>query len=243
MRLINFSIDLVLLTYNHSDLTLECLESLKFCTKGLYRLIWIDNGSDLKHYEPVKKVINVRFKNCKMFRYSKNYGFARGMNKGIKLSKSKIVVLLNNDITFNLRWLDPLIQPFMYVSKVGVSGAITDNTSSIQRQDRIRKRLHRSDNEWFYNHKSGNISYFCTAISKELIKKIGYLDEEFFNGGEDDDFNDRAKAAGFKVGVALKSFVSHKHCGSRDDPDYDRKKYDRQNRLYLRKKRKARRGE
>lgn len=52
--------------------------------------------------------------------------------------------------------------------------------------------------------------FFCTLIKREVIKKIGVLDERYVLGNfEDDDYCRRAVNAGFKCLVAEDTFIYH----------------------------------
>lgn len=232
------TIDLIILQYNHSDLTLKCLKSLAETDAGLeYRLIIVDNGSEQKH---VLAVQDNDYHGGKMVLLDCNLGFAAGMNVGMRLSKADYVVLLNNDITFTPLWLRYLIAAYKCAANIAIVGAQTDNISSVQATERL-KTVCKLDDPW-YEQKDHNVAYFCTAISRDCIEEIGYLDEHFFNGGEDDDYNDRAREAGFKVGVAPRSYVHHDHFGTRKDSEFAAhfKENGRKNREYLRAKREAR---
>jgi glycosyltransferase involved in cell wall biosynthesis len=57
------------------------------------------------------------------------------------------------------------------------------------------------DREW--------LPFFCTLVSREVIEKVGLLDEEFVNGCEDLDYCKRAAAIGFRCRVNEASFVLH----------------------------------
>ena len=48
-------------------------------------------------------------------------------------------------------------------------------------------------------------------VRKKMVDQIGYLDEDFFILGNDDDYNDRIRLSGWKTGVALDCFVWHLH--------------------------------
>ena len=53
--------------------------------------------------------------------------------------------------------------------------------------------------------------FFCVAIKREVIEKIGLLDEQFSPGNfEDDDFCVRAILAGFRLGIAQDVLIYHK---------------------------------
>ena len=52
--------------------------------------------------------------------------------------------------------------------------------------------------------------FFCVAIKREVIDKIGLLDEIYTPGNcEDDDFCMRAIEAGFKLGIAKDCYIHH----------------------------------
>ncbi len=55
------------------------------------------------------------------------------------------------------------------------------------------------------------LALVCTYIKREVIEKVGYLDEETFKGyGSDDvDYSRRVQAAGYKLAVATRIEVQH----------------------------------
>ena len=54
------------------------------------------------------------------------------------------------------------------------------------------------------------IAFLCTLIKREVIEKIGGLDERFSPGNfEDDDFCLRAQLAGYKTVIAQDVFIHH----------------------------------
>jgi GT2 family glycosyltransferase len=237
--------DLILLTYNHSDLTLKCLESLKANTKSDIRPIWIDNGSGDEHYWNVhNRILDLFPDNNLIISLSVNMGFAAGMNEGIKASDSDFVVLLNNDLEFTPHWLGWLLKPFELDPKIGIVGSMTDHISTVQQVDRFMEKFGKKyDGQIWKEHNTGNVAYFCVALRRAMIDDIGLLDEKFFNGGEDDDYNDRARLAEWKTGFALKSKVYHKHLATRKDPELGYRENNQRNREYLKQKRNGRKNE
>ncbi|GAG89373.1 unnamed protein product [marine sediment metagenome] len=63
---------------------------------------------------------------------------------------------------------------------------------------------------------NGNIALFCGMIRAEIIKDVGLLHEEFFICGNDDDYNDRVRLSGRRVGVALNVYVEHLHSATKN---------------------------
>jgi len=61
---------------------------------------------------------------------------------------------------------------------------------------------------WFTTEKLG---FFCVAMRRSLVDKVGYLDEQFGIGMfEDDDYCIRVKKEGYRLAVVEDCFVFHK---------------------------------
>lgn len=55
------------------------------------------------------------------------------------------------------------------------------------------------------------LPFFCVMIKREVIEKVGYLSEEYGAGlGDDDQYCARVTKAGYKLLLALDSYVYHK---------------------------------
>lgn len=84
------------------------------------------------------------------------------------------------------------------------------------------------------------IAFYCTLISREVVQKVGVLDEEFSNTGEDVDYCFRIKKQGYKIIQNYKSFVFHfgavgrKILESENKEEYQNQ--DRKNQDYLQEK-------
>lgn len=238
-------IDIIIPTYNNSEYTVRCLRSIESNTLVPYRIIWVDDGSAITECQRVLDKLEGSEIEFKIDGTIENKGFARTVNAGIRLSESDPIVLLNNDVTVTKGWLRKLLFGFKLDERVGIIGPVTNRCGSKQQYGRLARILGLSAVEKpdeFFNSREpailsvdSNISYFCTAISRELVDTIGFLDEGFFNGGEDDDYNDRARFAGFKTVIMLNCFVWHEHGATRRhvmNPEMGRRNSD----LYYRKK-------
>lgn len=214
-------IDIILLTWNNSDITLRCLTSMKEFTTQPYRVIWVDNGSERNEYVAVNnklKELNIDFESIALH---ENLFFSKPMNMGLRASHSPYVVLLNNDVTFTGRWLSKLIEILEANPDIGLICPVTDNISCPARWQRIaralRFRVTGSPAEYFNSRPPGFlaggflVSFFCVAIRKTVIDKIGLLCEELPVGGSDDDYCDRVREAGYKTAIAQNCFVYHVH--------------------------------
>jgi len=211
---------IVVLCYNSlEETTRPCLESvIKNTPAGEYELIVIDNASSdgtseyLQEFAKLHGNVQIQLNNV-------NKGYAGGNNDGIALAKGEYIVLLNNDTLTPIGWLDKLLCLFQNHPKIGLVGPVTNSAGNEQRieLDRLNENnyevisgeyIKRQSGVWFETEKLG---FFCVAIRRSVLEKIGVLDEKFGIGMfEDDDYCIRAKKAGFTIAVAEDCFVFHK---------------------------------
>lgn len=174
-------VSIVIPTYNHlEDCLIPCIESIKKYTdlSGV-EIIVVANGCTDKTWDYIcsEEAISHHIW------VNNPVGFPKAVNLGIERSSGEYVVILNNDVVLleqeKNTWLDILRKPFRDY-RVGVTGPMmVSNVPGVDRKFLI---------------------FFCAMISREVIDKIGVLDEEFSPGfGEDCDFCWRAEDAGFKL--------------------------------------------
>lgn len=214
-------VDIALLTWNFPRMTIECLKAVKQKTSTPYRIIWVDNGSTEENFELVKKVVET-FDDYTIFRFDDNEFYARGTNKGIELSRTKYVVTLSNDVFVTKNWLKRLVSIMENNPNIGLLSPMTDNIGSngprasymiprygLLEPDKPFSDVNKLPERFYYC--DDNVSMFCALLRREMIDKIGMLDERFTCYGNDDDYNDRIKQTGWKSAVALNCFVYHIH--------------------------------
>ena len=204
--------DLVLLSWNHLEETQPCLESLLATTRVPCRLLIVDNGSAeavrafLAAVKPRGAITEIV-----VLQNETNEGFPRGMNRGIEASLAPYVCLLNNDLRFTIGWLQELIDVARAHADVGVVnptsstfGNYPPRGMSLQQYADGLRRFHGDYTE------VGMCIGFCMLITREVLKRIGGLNEEveriFF---EDEDFCMRAQRAGYRCVVAKGAYVYH----------------------------------
>lgn len=238
-------IDIIIPTYITTELTLRCIEHIKKKTRIPYRLIHINDGSNMnKFYEIIyrSRSLNLPFLH---YSFDKNKGFASAINKGFEMASSDYLVMMNNDVVVTEGWLEKLIYGLKSSEKVGLVSAITNNISSGCRYDRVARALGiklPEDPGNYFNALSfrllslkSNVSYFCAAIKAEVINKTGLLDERFYCGAEDDDYNDRIRDAGYETAICINCFVYHDHHATVSlVPEWPRRR--KENVILLRKK-------
>lgn len=217
--------DIIFLTHNNSDMSLKCLDMLKKNTHHPFRLIWIDNGSELAHYDRVRQ--KVEEFNHIIHKFEDNRFYARAVNQGIILSNAKYIVTLSNDVLVSDGWLKKLLTIMEKDSKIGLLSPLTNKIGSpiCLANYAVRKwRLPINGNYYKeinelperFGNTASSISMFCAVIRSAVMEKVGLLDERFFILGNDDDYCDRTRLAGFKTGVCLNCYVFHEHGATKD---------------------------
>lgn len=204
--------DLVLLTWNNLKILKRCVDSLLRFTHTPSRLMIVDNGSTeegMREYLSSLKgnaLIDIR-----IITSSVNEGFAKGMNRGMKSTTSPYVCLLNNDILVTEGWLEEMVKIADENSDIGIVNPSSNNFGLRFGKDTTLERFamtFKSQTGKWIEMESG--IGFCMLIKREVINKVGYLDENFgLAFFEDRDYSRRAKAAGFKCAMASGCYVYH----------------------------------
>jgi GT2 family glycosyltransferase len=128
----------------------------------------------------------------------------KATNQGLRASKSPYVVLMNNDTTAEAQWLEKLRKPLL--AGYGISGPLTTAWGSWQ------GRYKTNGLEFADVPATWQLAFFCTMIRREVLDQVGLLDEGFGVGlGDDDDYCNRARAAGFKLAIVQNLKIPHRH--------------------------------
>lgn len=196
--------DIIIPQWNNSAYTVNLLKSIRDCTDD-YRIIYIDNGSEQAEYEDTLKELekhpHVAIRNLE------NLGFIKGTNQGIATSTAPYVVLQNNDTIVEPMWLSKMSECFAD-PRVGLVGP----TALIAESWQNRTNLPPEFFDGAIRYIDGMLAFFSVVIKREVIQKVGYLSEEFGLGfGDDDDYCERAKIAGYKLALRTDVSITHYH--------------------------------
>ncbi len=132
-----------------------------------------------------------------------NNGFAANVNNGINFAISKknydYFIISNNDIEFHKDFFKYFINTLKTISnqfnKIGIIGFDEINTIDKTYFDYFDYTNYISSKYELVKEIPG----FFFVISSNLLNEIGYLDEEYFMYGEDNDYFIRAYKANFKI--------------------------------------------
>jgi GT2 family glycosyltransferase len=204
--------DLILLSWNNLDILKRCIGSVLSCTRERCRLIIVDNASSehgireylcsLKGNQTVD--VEVMFNTV-------NEGFARGMNKGLLASRAPFACIMNNDLIVTDTWLTEMIKVAESDFSIGLVNPSSNNFGLRPPKELSLKKfasgLACESGRWTEMNACVG---FCMLIKREVIDKIGYLDDEFgYAYFEDTDYSRRAQSSGYKCVLARGCYVFH----------------------------------
>ena len=243
-------VSIILVNYNASFHTLECIKSIFNSNYKRFNIIVVDNNSILEDFNNISKTVNSFDLDIILFRNKMNYGFASACNIGIDhaiQNQSDFILLLNNDTTVTETFLEELIkfaqsrnqacvtssmilyseQPHGvwfaggYISKLRASGFHVRSTNPINK----------------LGFETEFLSGCCMLLPVSVISNVGKLSEEYFLYLEDVDYCTRLKNRGVKMYVVPSSVIYHRVNATTSKystqlPLY----YNSRNRLYFSKK-------
>lgn len=212
--------DIIIPTYNNLVCLQQCIESIRSCTTNLYNIIVVNNGSNKSVSDYLDKQGDItHIKKERM-------NFAQAINVGINESTSKYVCILNDDVIVSNNWLGKMIEACD--DNVGAVGVLSNcdkgwlhNYNITINEIELKPGIHKPgfiEPNFIYQYKSEFneiherdwIAFYCTLIPREVIQKIGLLDQQSFsNSGEDVDYCFRIKKLGYKIVQNFNSFVFH----------------------------------
>jgi GT2 family glycosyltransferase len=208
----------VIVSFNEKNKTLRLLDQLK-CQKGKFQIttIVVDNHSEDGFIRAIRKR---KYKNNILVPLSRNLGYGRACNKGIRLAlfhNATYLCFLNSDIKLpNNFFVDMLknktdiVGPVIKYKKnkktiYDLGGMIDWRIGRIKHQEQIDSKFKALNNRI----KPDYISGCCVIIKRAVFEKIGLFDERFFLYFEDADLQIRAIKNGFKLILDKKVEVLH----------------------------------
>ena len=225
-------VSVVILTYGGWEFTRECLHSLfTLSDYPSLEVIVVDNASTDQTREELERMQR-RNPSMRVILNDTNLGFSAGNNVGLRAAAGEYVILLNNDTYVTRGWIRDLIRPLQLNPKLGLAGPLTNNIGNEQKvaityanmeemvsssraftRERLRRRL-----------QVENLAFFCVAVRRDVLERVGLLDEVYGLGFfEDDDYCKRVLEAGYEIVIVDDVFVHHRLSASFDKLKDDQK--------------------
>lgn len=219
--MLKYDLSIIIVNWNAKEFLMDCINSIIDNTKEItYEIIIVDNNSNDGSVVMLKSNFG-NASNVIIIDNEENKGFAGANNQGINISKGTDILLLNPDTIIQGNVISETFKCLEKDENLAIAGCTVLNPDgSLQLACRrmvpsikdaffklfgftkLFKKLNR------YNLNDAPIDEFLAVdavsgsylmIKKEVIEKIGLLDEEFFMYGEDMDWCLNAKMAGYEV--------------------------------------------
>jgi len=211
-------LSIIIISWNVKEKLKENLAALLKSAGGLsYEIFVVDNASA----DETAEMVRHDFPEVKLIVNKKNLGFAKANNQALKQATGRYVLLLNPDmkvfpdtLSKMLNWLDANHQAAVAGCKlVNEHGEIIKQVRcfpTLADQLAIVLKLPHLFPEVLNNYLRNDFNYEKSAavdsirggffmIRREIIEKIGLLDERFFLWFEEVDYCQRVKRAGLEV--------------------------------------------
>jgi len=241
----------VILNYNTCNLTINCFNKLKKIDESL-KIIIVDNNSN---DESKEKLIELeKYKNTNIIINKENKGYAAGNNIGLKYIAQKmpeieVAFILNPDIEIaGVKDIYNLYKTLINNSKLAAITSITIYNGKLNTPNEccwkflnkrqvvlngsligklFHKDLHYKSlelNDYVANVDVIQGCFF--GIKMDVLKKIGYLDEQTFLYCEEQILGRKINNIGMNVGVMTNTFIHHNHF------EKDKKMKNKKNRIF-----------
>lgn len=205
--------------WNGQELLKDCLLSLQNQSYEDFEIILVDNGSTDGSIEYAEK----NFPQVKIIKLSKNFGFSKAINEGVKKSNANYVVFLNNDTAASKNWLKNLVEcanshpevisvnskllNFYNRKRIDGVGILINEVGQAKSIGWQEEDHGQYDSEQYIFGATGGASLF-----KRLdFIKVGGFDEKYFMYSEEVDFAFRSQFLGYKSIYCPSAVLYHKH--------------------------------
>ncbi len=221
-------LSIVILTFNVQDYLLGCLKSIYQHTRDIeFEVIVVDNAST---DDSVRKVRD-EFPQVMLMANPTNEGFSRGNNLGILKAKGRAILILNSDTEIRGNVFKELVRALDSEEALGAVGPrliypdgrvqhfCARRRQSVWQTLRIyyipflsEPKLYLKSPRAFPGlYETDGLSGAAMVVKREVLGKVGGLDEGFWVYCEDADWSRRIAMSGYKLGCLTSIDVVHYH--------------------------------
>lgn len=221
----DFLVSIIIVTRNHLEHLEDCLKSVMNLGYPHIEIIIADNNST----DGCPDFVQGKFPSVKVLKFDKNYGFAEGNNRAIKLSNGDYIFLLNPDTKVEPECVNKLVEVMEKDKNIGIcmpkmlmfnEPSVINSTGIVANeilQGRDRGAWELDCGQYDMENQILGACGAAMFIRRNLFEKIGYFDRLYFAYYEDLDFSIRTWLVGYKVNFVPEAIVYHKYRPFRKD--------------------------
>lgn len=202
------SFDIILTTFNRLEYTRRTIASLieSGAHGACQRFIIVDNHSTeegmetfLNHMAYYRKVF--------VLRRPSNDGWGTAVNDALGLSRAEFILLSNNDVEYKQDFYKEMFETYQQLPRIGILGVWRHTSHGF-----VPQHMGGIQTEWF--KEMDDVPAVGWLMPKKAMEVVGMLSEHGpcatkGGNGEDTDYVDRMRAAGFLIGVPPTDVATH----------------------------------
>jgi len=249
-------LSIIIVNWNTAKLLRLCLNSLECKMQNAkckinFEVIVVDNGSTDHSVEMIKQyAISHKELAVKLIENEENLGFAKAVNQALRQvyternrsAQGGTVLLLNSDTVIKKGVIEKLLQFEEKVRPAIIGARMLNPDGTIQASCFYLPTIRRAVVHYWLAGKKYFEKFFpekkepvqveavsggAMLISKEIVERLGLLDERYFMYFEDLDYCRRAHRSGFKIYYLPSAEVVHEHgasgrCLAKEDNQWKR---------------------
>jgi len=215
-------VSVVIPNWNGREFLPACLSALRSQTYGDFEVVLVDNHST----DDSLALVSKHHPEAKVVRLDENRGFAKAMNAGFRAAEGEYVACLNNDTEASPTWLSELVacmerhpRAAAIASKMLdlrnpqlLDGAGDSMTGYLRAYPRGRGE--EDSGQYDEEIEVFGVSGGASLWRAQVLRELGYFDEDLFAYYEDVDLSFRARLAGYECWYAPRAVVLHAGGGS-----------------------------
>ncbi|HTY13715.1 MAG TPA: glycosyltransferase family 2 protein [Candidatus Omnitrophota bacterium] len=197
-------LSIIIVNYNNRAILEACLSSIYSSThKTSFEIILSDNGSK----DGSQEMIRSKFQKVKLIENGENLGFIKATNIGLRSFAGRYAMLLNDDTVVHDGAFDRMVEFMDKTRDAGACSPMLLNTDgTVQHQGGLfGKKFWKSE----VPVKIGFAIGACLLVRREVVEKVGLLDEKLFFYNDDIDWCLRIRKAGYSIYFLPDARVTH----------------------------------
>lgn len=213
----NSLVSIVIVSKDRKKDLVECIDSYLSSTYKPLEIIVVDNASK----PPLLTWLPKRYPTAKLITSDINLGAAEGRNQGLKETKGNYIVFTDDDARADKEMVKNLVEAFQNKKDAGIiQPLVYDKQKRTLLQGAghnidlttgriIASGVREEDIGQYEGLREVPMCGCVWMVKREVFRKIGNYDEEYFIPYEDSDFSIRARKSGFKLYCYSKAKTWH----------------------------------